>query len=164
VQRAEGELRRLARRADWLASRWVEFPDVAARHRMYANRFRGANARLWLSRDRRSLERVTDARLRRLAWRAYWQAVAPREPDADPRAAAMRLKVDSYWARELWTLIGGDEIRLSVLQARDFELQQLVDSLPEYPPGPPLLAWMRQLRAWLDRFSLRAIVHRLRMK
>ena len=120
---------RLARRADWLAEMWSEYPAIANYHRSYARRFRSTASSFWLSSDPRSVHRSPDARLLRVARRAYRRGVypAPQTSLEQGFIQAQRQKVDTYWAREILKLLERDTVRLSILSARDYELQQLCD-------------------------------------
>lgn len=154
-RRYESRISQLAHRADWLAELWSEFPEVADRHRFYARCLRGAAATLWLTPPTPTAYRnQIRVRLRRLAWRAYRRSTAPTAPKADEdfHLAAQRQKVDTYWARQLWAELGEGGVHESILNARDFELQQLYDSAPQRCRTPGLfrllVAFLRRISPW----------------
>ena len=135
----------LIHEAEWLSEMWSEFPVVGMHHQSYARAFRRILAAAWFTPSGAGRARRLRVRIRRLAWRAYWRAVANMDPPGNTSLSIhiQRLKVDSYWARRLWTMIGGDSVHLSILKARDFELQQICNSLP--PPSPAPLSLTRIL-------------------
>lgn len=128
----------LIHEAEWLAEMWSEFPVMGTHHRYYIRAFRRMLAAAWFTPAGSPRARRLRVRLRRLAWRAYWRAVVNMDPPPNVPFAVhvQRLKVDSYWAHRLWRMLDGDAVHLSILRARDFEIQQICDSLPSPPPQP----------------------------
>lgn len=151
ARRSRPSFSQMARRADWLAEMWSEFPEVANRHRSYARAFRGASAGNWYRIARLSHAEADRSRMRRMAWRAYRRATIPTPSHREGMMflAAQHQKVDTFWAREMWAAIGGDSTRMSVLQARDWELQQICDAFPSGAPMPGILGLIRLAWKWL---------------